>query len=405
MTSFKITALGAQGDGISEADGRIAHIAYALPGEDAVPAAPGHLPQISNPSPDRIAPFCPHFGRCGGCKMQHLAKAPYLAWKRNIVIQALAREGITTEVAPAMDAHGAGRRRVTLHAKFERGVAQAGFMIAKTHDLIDLDRCPVLVPALQNAPEIARAVIRPLSRMGKPVDVQLTASEAGLDVDLRGPGKEALTHRLALSELAVSLDLARLSLHGEIIVERRAPIQRMGQALVNPPAGGFLQATSQGEETLAALVSAALGKAKKVADLFSGAGPFALRLAEKRAVTAIDSYAAAIDALDRAVRAAPGLRQVKAEARDLFRRPLLPHEIEAFDAVVLDPPRAGAEAQVRQIARSKGRHVVYVSCDPQSFARDCRILTAAGFTLARVTPVDQFAHSAHIEIVGLLTRG
>ena len=404
MTIFTITALGAQGDGIADDHGRPTHIAYALPGETVVPAAPGMLPAITNPNVDRIAPFCPHFGRCGGCKIQHLAKTPYLAWKRGIVVNALAREGIETDVAATVDAHGAGRRRVTLHAKFERGVAQAGFMIAKTHDLVDLDRCPILVPALQNAPEIARAVIRPLSRMGKPIDVQLTASEAGLDVDLRGPGKEALTHRLALSEIAATLDLARLSLHGETIVERRAPLQRMGKAMVNPPPGGFLQATAEGEAVLAALVAAALGKAKKVADLFSGAGPFALRLAETRAVTAIDSDAPAIEALGRAVRAAPGLRQIPAEARDLFRRPLLPHEIEAFDALVLDPPRAGAEAQMRQIARSKAKHVVYASCDPHSSARDRRILVAAGFRMAGVTPVDQFAHSAHIEMVGLLTR-
>lgn len=403
MSTIQIRALGARGDGIADVDGGTLHIPFALPGE-TIEARDGGLPHVVTASPDRIAPFCRHFGTCGGCKMQHLAPAPYAEWKRNLVVSPLAWTGLSPDIAPMVDAQGLGRRRVTLHAKFVQGKAQAGFMVAKSHDLIDLDACPLLVPALRNAPDIARKVIAPLARLGKPADVQITATDGGLDVDLRGPGKEAHDHRLALTEVAASLDLARLSLHGETMVERRPPTLRMGKAVVILPAGGFLQATAKGEEVLAGLVEDALGKSRKVADLFCGAGPFALRLAEKRTVFAWDSDRPAILALDRAARMTPGLRPVAAEARDLFRRPLLPHELDAFDALVLDPPRAGAEAQVRQIMKSKVKLVVYVSCDPQSFARDAVSLGEAGFSLPQVTPVDQFAHSAHVELVGIFRR-
>lgn len=403
MTERVISALGARGDGILAGPAGIEHVPFALPGE-AVTTEPGGAFVVHPSSPDRIAPFCPHYGRCGGCKMQHLAPAPYAEWKRGIVATTLRRAGLEAEVAPMVAAEGAGRRRVILHAKVVKGRWQAGFMVAKSHDLIDLDACPVLVPALAGAPEVARRVLQPLVRMGKPADVQITATDGGLDVDIRGPGREALNHRLALTEAAVALDLARLSLHGEIIVERRAPLLTMGRAVVNPPPGGFLQATAAGEETLALLATAALGKARKIADLFCGVGPFALRLAEGRSVSAFDSDRAGIEALTRAARSTPGLRPVVAEARDLFRRPLLPHELDGFDAVLLDPPRAGAEAQVRQIARSKVSAAVYVSCDPGSFARDAVVLKEAGFTLKSVTPVDQFAFSAHIELVAALMR-
>ena len=406
MTTATILRLGARGDGVAEAEGRLLHVPYALPGEVVeIEPLSERIRTILMRRPDRVTPFCLHFGTCGGCRMQHLAGEPYAAWKRGILEEVLARAGIATAIAPLVDARGAGRRRVTLHVRFEKGRPLAGFMAAKSHDLIDLDLCPVLVPGLERAADIARAVVMPLARLGKTADVQVTTSPAGLDVDIRGPGKLDQPLRLALTEVAGQLDLARLSLHGDIIVERRAPALQMGKAMVVPPPGGFLQATEAGEATLAALVEAALGKAKKVADLFCGAGPFPLRMAQARAVDAIDSDAPAIAALIRAARATPGLKPLKAEARDLFRRPLLAHELKAYDAVVLDPPRAGAEAQVRQIALARAPAcLVYVSCDPQSFARDARLLVDAGYRLDKVTPVDQFAFTPHLELVGVFAR-
>lgn len=406
MTTATITRLGARGDGVAEAEGKLLHIPYALPGEVVeIEPLSERIRAILTRSPERITPFCPHFGTCGGCKMQHLAAAPYAAWKRGLLEEVLARAGLTTTIAPLIDARGTGRRRVTLHVRFEKGRPLAGFMAAKTHDLIDLDRCPVLTPGLERAADITRAVVMPLARLNKTADVQVTTSLAGLDVDIRGPGKLDQELRLSLTEVARQLDLARLSLHGDIIVERRAPELRMGRAVVVPPPGGFLQATEAGEAVLADLTTAALGKAKKVADLFCGVGPFTLRIAEGRAVDGFDSDAPAIAALTRAARATPGLKPLKGEARDLFRRPLLAHELKPYDAVVLDPPRAGAEAQIRQIALAKApARIVYVSCEPQSFARDARLLVDAGYRLEQVTPVDQFAHTAHLELVGVFGR-
>ena len=400
-----IERIGARGDGVAIHDGRILHVPYALPGETVELDADGRPTAVTPTSPERIAAFCPHYGICGGCKLQHWAAAPYAAWKRESVVQALRNAGLETDVAPLIAAHGKGRRRAIFHATFDKGVTRLGFMTARTHDLIDLDTCPVLVAALAGATDIARRIIRPLSGLGKPLDVQMTATQGGLDVDIRGAGKGFEPLRLKLTDIAGALDLARLSVHGDIIVERRAPALSMGKAVVAPPPGGFLQATEAGEEALAGLVLASLGKAKRVADLFSGCGPFALRIAATHAVDALDSDRPGIEALLRAARATPGLKPVSGEVRDLFRRPLLPHEIKSYDALVLDPPRAGAEAQVKEIAKAQapGR-IIYVSCDRDSFARDAAILVGAGWRLEKVTPVDQFAYTAHVELVGVFTR-
>jgi 23S rRNA (uracil1939-C5)-methyltransferase len=401
---LRIERLGGKGDGLASAPGepgRVVPVPYALPGE-LVETEAGRLLEVIEPSPERIAPFCPHYTVCGGCRMQHCAPAPYAEWKRGLVEAALRHAGLASEVAPLVSAHGAGRRRATFHVVFEKGRPRVGFMAAGTHDLVELEACPVLVPALRSAPDMVRAIVRPLSGLGKPLDVQVTASLGGIDVDIRGAGKGAEAARLRLTELAAQHDLARLAIHGVPVVERRPPGLHMGKAVVVPPAGGFLQATEAGEAALAALVTAALGREKRVADLFCGVGPFALRMAEARAVDAFDADKPAIAALERALRNTPGLKPLKAEARDLFRRPLLAHEIKTYDALVLDPPRAGAEAQVREIIRARHpARIIYVSCDAGTFARDAAALVAAGWRLQRVTPVDQFAYTAHVEMVGV----
>ncbi|WFT82527.1 RNA methyltransferase [Methylobacterium sp. CB376] len=403
-----IARLGARGDGIA-ADGLL--VAGALPGE-SVRARPeesrggqrrAHLEAVLTPSPDRVAPFCPYFGRCGGCAIQHLAPEPYAAWKRDLVATALARAGIAATVAPLRDAHGAGRRRATFHVRRVEGALEAGFMAARSHALVAIDHCPITEPALHPAPDAARALARPLGG-GKPLDVQATVTEAGLDVDLRGHGPADGRARQALVALAGDLDLARLSLHGEVLVERRPPLLRVGRAALVPPPGGFLQATRAGEALLGDLVVAGVGDAKRVADLFCGSGAFSLRLAEARGVHAVEGDAAALAALDRAVRGAPGLRAVTTERRDLFRRPLLAPELDRFDAVVFDPPRAGAEAQAARLAGSKVPVVVGVSCDAGTFARDAALLIAGGYRLDEVVPLDQFRHSPHVELVGVFRR-
>ncbi len=396
--------LSPSGEGVVRGDGEPLFVPFALPGETIRLDAGGGLAEVIAPSPDRAEPFCPAFGRCGGCRMQHLSLSAYAAWKRETVQRALERAGFAIEVSPTIIAHGRGRRRAIVHVRFGEGGPRAGFMAAKSHDLQALDACPVLVPELHDVFRIAREAARPLAGRNKPLDVQVTATQAGLDVDIRGHGAPDAGERLRLTQAAERLDLARLSVHRDIIVERRAPtIDVDGIPLILPPRA-FLQATAEGEQALCDLALAGVGKAKSVADLFCGVGPFALRLARRTRVHAADEGAEAIAALERAARSVQGLKPVKAEARDLFRRPLLPPELSAFDCVVMDPPRAGAEAQSRQIAASKLKSVVSVSCDLQSFVRDGSILKAAGFRLTRVTPVDQFAWSRHIELVGEFRR-
>jgi len=249
----------------------------------------------------------------------------------------------------------------------------------------------------------AWALAEALGAMKKPLDIQVTATDGGMDVDVRGSGPMPPQRATALARLAATHRLARLTRHGELIAQRAAPTVRMGKAQVVLPPGSFLQATAVGESVLAGLVSEHVGKAKTVADLFCGVGPFALRLAERARVYAADGDAAAIAALRQAA-PAPGLKPVEAEARDLFRRPLGPAQLERFDAVVFDPPRQGAEAQARELAASRVERVVAVSCNAATFARDARILVDGGYRLTEVTPVDQFRHSAHMEMVAKFER-
>ncbi|MBB5765535.1 class I SAM-dependent RNA methyltransferase [Methylorubrum rhodesianum] len=409
--TLTIARLGARGDGLTE--GGLA-VPGALPGErvrvrvrrgDRV----GTLVAVEEASPERIAPFCPYFSACGGCAVQHLAPGPYAAWKRGIVASALAQARIETDLRPLLDARGAGRRRITLHVREIEGRAEAGLMAARSHALVAIDHCPITVPALHRAPAVAQALAAPLGHGRKPLDVAATATVTGLDIDIRGHGTVSEGVRGVLTRLAGELDLARLSIHGDVVVERRPPAVGEGPTRRVPPPGGFLQATQAGEAALTALVLEAMdeGKAKvrRVDDLFCGSGPFALALAAGgREVHAVEGEAAAITSLTRAYRAGAGFARITAEARDLFRRPLLGPELDALDAVVFDPPRAGAEAQARRIAESKVPLVVGVACDPGTFARDAATLIAGGYQLERVTPVDQFAWSAHVELVGVFRK-
>lgn len=344
---------------------------------------------------DRAEPFCAYYGTCGGCSLQHLGPLAYAAFKRGLVTDALARAHASTEVAPLRLAHGQGRRRATLHA---RGKA-AGYMKARSHDLIDIESCPVLVPALQTkAPTLARQIGATIGDC----DIAFTATETGLDISVRTDKRGLKPERLTL--LAQHQGAARMTLNGELVLEARAPTLTMGKAQVALPAGSFVQATQRAEETLAALVLEGIGAAKSVADLFCGVGPFALRIAERARVFAADADKPSIAALAAAVRHTKGLKPVEAVARDLFRNPLAPTEMMAFDAVVFDPPRAGAEAQSRELAGSKVKTVIAVSCEPRTFARDAAILIAGGYRLEALTPVDQFAWSPHVELVGVFRR-
>ncbi len=406
-----IDRIGHRGDGVADTPEGPVFVPYALPGErvevEAVPGHPDrrHLLQIENESPDRIAPICPYFGICGGCAMQHWTGARYRDWKRGLVVEALAQAGIDVPVADLIDAQGEGRRRAVFHAR--RGthdVLEVGFAAPRAHQIVAIDRCPILAPGLGHAIAAAWAIAEMLKGEGKPLDIQTTATETGIDVDVRGSGALTAKRVTSLAAVAEAHRLARLTRHGELIAQRSAPTVRMGRASVALPPGSFLQATAEGEAVLARLVDAATGGAKTIADLFCGVGPFALRLAERARVSAADSDAEAIAALAAAAANTMGLKPIETQARDLFRRPFAAKELARFDAVVFDPPRQGAQAQARALAGSKVPVVVAVSCNPATFARDARILIDGGYRLAGVTPVDQFRYSAHVELVGRFER-
>lgn len=405
-----IANLGQRGDGIADTAAGPVYVPYTLPDEtvtvETVPAHPDrrHLLRIETASADRIAAICPHFGTCGGCAVQHWREPLYREWKRGLVVNALAAAGLDTSVDELIDAHGEGRRRVVFHGRRDaHDILQVGFAALRAHTIVAIDRCPILAPALAGALPAAWAIAEILGPARKPLDIQATAAREGLDIDVRGSGPLAPDRAAELVRLAERLKLARLTRHGELVAQRAAPTIAMGRAIVPLPPGAFLQATAEGETTLARLVAEHVGQAKNVADLFAGVGPFALRLAEHARVTAIDTDAAAIAAL-RTAAGTSGLKPVATEVRDLFRRPLAPAELKRFDAAVFDPPRQGAEAQARALAASRVPLVIGVSCNPATFARDAKILTSGGYRLTRLTPVDQFRYSAHVELVGRFER-
>jgi len=400
-TQLEITGMGRRGEAIAAHDGGTLDVPYALPGETVraeVDGARARIATIETASPDRIAPFCKFFSRCGGCQLQHWREEPYRQWKRGLVTTALKNRGLDAPVAELIDAHGDGRRRVSVHVRRQDGTVLAGFMAARSHDLLDIDRCPILVPALAGAMDIARAIG---ARLGD-CDVALTATDTGIDGSVKIERELAARALQGLAQ--ADFGLARLTVNGEPVAIRATPMVIMGRAKLALPPVSFLQATAAGEAALARLVIVAAGKAKKVADLFSGVGPFALRLAETAQVAAFDSDRPAIATLDRARRETSGLKPLTAATRDLFREPLVANELKDFDAVIFDPPRAGAEAQSRQLAKSTVKTVIAVSCDPASFARDAEILVRGGYRLGAVTPVDQFKWSSHVETVAVFQR-
>jgi 23S rRNA (uracil1939-C5)-methyltransferase len=407
--SLAITRLGHRGDGVADTPGGPVFVPYALPGEtvevEAVPGHPErrHLLRIENASAQRVTPVCPHFGLCGGCQTQHWDFSRYREWKRGLVVEALRQAWLETPVEELIEAHGRGRRRAVFHARRGmHGIFEVGFAAFRAHHIVPIDHCPVLAPSLAGALPAASAIAEALGP-GKPLDIQVTATDTGLDVDVRGSGPLGPSQTVTLARLAETHRLARLTRHGELIVQRVAPTLSMGKASVALPPGAFLQATTEGEAALARLVTEHAGKARTIADLFCGTGPFALRLAERARVSAADADDAATAALRQAAKA-PGLKPVTAQTRDLFRRPLAPDELKAFDAIVFDPPRQGAEAQARQLAASKVPLVIAVSCNAATFGRDARVLVDGGYRLTAVTPVDQFRYSAHVEIVGRFER-
>ena len=401
--TVEILRLGHAGDGIT-ADGLF--VPYTVPG-DVVrvirEAARGHLQEIVAPGPSRAEPVCSHFGRCGGCALQMMAQGPYLAWKRDLVLNALNQRGFTDAPVEEIRAMPPGtRRRAMFKARADSGRIALGFYQPESRRLVDISECPVLVPALARLIGPLKMQLAQILKPNETAELHATATETGIDLSLKIKRTRDPDLLMALSELAVALNVARLSWNGEMVAMAATPAVSIGRFTVALPPESFLQPTKEGEAIVQGLVREEAGDARRIADLFSGCGTFALDLADGRAIHAIDSAAAQIDALLRAAKA--GGANLTAETRDLFRRPLLASELARFDAVVLDPPRPGATVQVQALAQSKVPTVLYVSCNPASFARDARILIDGGYRLMRVVPLDQFLWSPHVELFARFAR-
>ncbi len=399
-----IERLGHQGDGI--APGPV-FVARCLPGEVVEGALEGDriaAPRIVTPSPDRVRPPCPHYKSCGGCALQHASDGFVAGWKVGVVRSALVARGLDAIPGGIETSPTRTRRRAVLSARRTKGGALIGFHAPKSDAITRIPDCHLLHPDLIAAFPALEALVAQGASRTSTLRLNLALSDGGLDVAVTGgkPLDAALESRLAA--LAGRRGLARLSWEGEVIALIAPPAQLFGRARVIPPPGAFLQATKAGEVALLAGVRAALDGAARVADLFAGSGTFALPLAETAEVHAVDGEAGMLAALDAGWRKAEGLKRVTTDVRDLFRRPLLPDEFKGFDAVVIDPPRAGAEAQVAELARADVPRIAAVSCNPVTFARDAATLIAAGYRLDRLTVVDQFRWSTHIELVAGFSR-
>jgi 23S rRNA (uracil1939-C5)-methyltransferase len=394
-----IERLGREGDGLA---GEL-RIPFALPGE-RWRIEDGGTPELLVASPERTTPPCPHFGSCGGCALQHGTDRFVADWKAGTIARAHAARGIEAPMRATLTSPAGSRRRAVLAGRRTRKGAVVGFFGRRSDALVDVPGCLVLRPEILAArPILAALTMRGASRSGT-LRLTVTSGPAGLDVAVAGGRPLDAGLRATLAALAGEHDLARLAWDDEVVASLRPPVQPMGRAQVVPPPGAFLQATAEGAAALTEAAQAATLGAARIVDLFAGCGTLSLPLATTAAVHAVEGDPAMVAAITAAARQTPGLRPVTAAARDLFRRALLAAELAGFEAVVIDPPRAGAEAQTREIARSTVARVAAVSCDAATFARDARILVDGGFRLVWVQPVDQFRWSGHVELAAAFSR-
>ncbi|HXE70768.1 MAG TPA: methyltransferase [Hyphomicrobiaceae bacterium] len=400
---FEVVGLGARGDGIAETAEGPRYLPFALPGERVRVDGTG-LPQLlSAPSPERRAPRCRHFGVCGGCVAQHMGERLYADWKRGILEDALRKRGLRPELEPLRAIAAASRRRAVMTGRCLEEGSLLGYHPRDSDAVFEVLECPVLVPQIVAALPALRAIVAAAGQ--REVRLTVLATPAGLDVAVAS--SRALDAKLAarLAQIAAAeRRLVRVTLDGETVSQRLPPALTFAGVEVCPPPGAFVQAVAEAESAIAEEVAAATAKVHRAADLFCGVGTLTFHLARAAAVAAFDSDAAAVKALQLAARHAKGLKPIEAKVRDLMREPLSARELDGFDAVVFDPPRAGAMAQAGALARSRVPIVVAVSCYPGTLARDLRILVDGGYRLQRVVPIDQFLFSAHVEAVAYLRR-
>lgn len=401
-----IARLGNQGDGIAETQTGLVYVPFTLPGERVaaeIDGNRGRLFEILQAAPDRIAPICRHFGICGGCAVQHLDWERYLQWKRQRIIDMLSMERIDAPVEPVRAFGPHLRRRAAFSALKSGKTLTLGFRRAESHEIADLEECPVLAPKIETALPGIREILAGLLPEGQ-ARILVTACKNGLDLNIDADKGKLRTLTPEIGRKAQSLGIIRLTHGGDPILLAATPQVTFAGIEADLPPDAFLQASAEAETAMVEVAIEAIGKAKKVADLYSGLGAFTFALARKASVTAVELDRRLLSALDTAQRHAQGLKPIKTLARDLAREPLSPIELNAFDAVLFDPPRAGALPQAKALARSKVKTIVAASCNPVSFVKDACMLIDGGYVLKSVTPIDQFVFTPHIELIAVFSR-
>ena len=404
MTEVTIERLGLQGDGI--APGPI-FAARALPGEVIEGELVGDRivdPKITTPSPNRVSPICRHYKSCGGCSLQHASDSFVSEWQKDVVTRALSAVGLQAPLRRLHTSPPGSRRRATFGGRRTKKGAIIGFHGQGSDTLVATAGCQIVRPELLTVFPILEEITKVGGSRKSTLRLSVTDTETGLDISVQGGKPLDIDLRQSLVHLANNETIARISWGDEIIAQKVSPVLTFGTAPVPIPPGAFLQATAEGGAALLTSVSEAVSGASSVLDLFAGCGTFSLPIANSSKVHAVENDVALLSALDAGWRHAEGVQRVTTEKRDLFRRPMTPDELERFDAVVIDPPRAGAEAQTHELAAAKVQRIASVSCNPVTFARDAAILTKSGYTLDWVDIVDQFRWSTHIELAASFSR-
>ena len=402
-----IDRLGHLGDGIAMGPAGAVFVSHVLPGEEVTGDLAGDRlinTRIATPSDQRVRAPCAHARTCGGCLMQHASDDFVAGWKVDIVRSALAGQGLEAAFLPIITSPPNSRRRATLSARRTKTGALLGFHARGSKNLVAVPQCQLLHPDLVASFPAFEALVKLGGSRAGEVALTVTRSLGGLDVSVTGGKPVEPGLAMELARVVEAFGLARLTWNGEGVALRTMPMQRLGKAIVAPPPGAFLQATAEGEAALLASVIAAAGPARRIADLFAGVGTFSLPLAQHAEIHAVEGDAPMIAALEKGWRQAEGLRRLTCEVRDLFRRPMEPDEMRGFDVVVIDPPRAGAEAQIATLAKSTVPVIVSVSCNPVTFARDAKVLVNAGYQMMPVQVIDQFRWSSHVELVAGFRR-
>lgn len=417
--SHKVTIdeIGGRGDGLAELNGNVIYIPYTAPGDviDAkINGSKGRLRHIHHKSNHRIEALCPHYTKCGGCSLQHIELDYYSEWKGGLIRTALENQGLKDiDIAPMIISPLGSRRRTTFQA-IGRGDGQIVFGYAEkgSHNLIDIFDCPILMQEIKALITPTKKLISGLLKKKEKMSVSITMGDNGIDLILKGKGDIDLNLRMDLAEFAEKNDLARISWFDsspknnryELLAERRKPFVTFEGNKVFFPEGSFLQATKQGQDALIRAMLDGITGAHKVVDLFSGCGTFSIAAAKFANVHAVENNKEMLTALKVSSNQMSDIKQVSTELRDLFLRPLLPHELNNYDVAIIDPPRAGAKHQMAEILQSDLKKLVMISCNPITFSRDVESLTQAGFKMGTVTPVDQFLFSPHLEIISVFEK-